>query len=138
MAFHKVRSDRVDIASPGWGDPAWVEKSRHALLTQWQKNKWAPAAQCEHWAGISDVTEFIAQRAQRGPGGLARKTALEALQGMPWVCWQSSERKPMWAIMRYTLNGSDEYYVRPNFRVGFFNPIWEIDPYNGWSRGHRR
>ena len=44
----------------------------------------------------------------------------------------------MWAIMRYTLNGVDEYYVGPNFRVGFFVPIWQIDPYDGWSRGQHR
>ena len=69
---------------------------------------------------------------------MARKTALAALQAMTWECWQSSEKKPMWAIVRYTHSGVDEYYARPNFRVGFFIPIWQIDPYDGWSRGHHR
>ena len=57
--------------------------------------------------GIAAVTAFVAKRANVGSGGLARKTALEALQSMRWENWQSPVSTPMWGILRYTLDGPD-------------------------------
>ena len=84
------------------------------------------------------MTAFVAKRADVGNGGLARKTALEALQNMRWESWQSPVAMPMWAIMRYTLDGPEAYYVCHNFRVTFFERIHEVNPYAGCARGYNR
>ena len=110
-----------------------MEQAKHALLTQWQKNKWAVDDQCEHWVGIAKakVTAFVARRARQPVAKLGRRTVLQGLERMLWDIRQSPVALSMWMVLRLTGDGPDGDYVRPNFKMSFFERIHEINPNAG-------
>ena len=40
----------------------------------------------------------------------------------------------MWLILHFLGEGQDGYYIRPSFKMAFFERIHEVNPYSGWGR----